>query len=54
MREIIAEGGDPALHSRMPAFKDPLNADERLTILDVIKSRWRREAREFQWWITVK
>ncbi len=52
--EIIAEGGDPALGSRMPGFKDPLTADERLAILDFIKSRWGREAREFQWWITVK
>ena len=52
--EIISAGGDLAQNSRMPAFENTLTVDERQAVLDFIKSRWGREAREFQWWITVK
>jgi mono/diheme cytochrome c family protein len=49
---IIADGGDPASNSRMPLFKDQLTPDEMTAILGFIKSRWGKEEREFQWWIT--
>lgn len=51
---IIENGGDPAYSSKMPAFKDQLNREEIVTILDFIKSRWGREEREYQWWITAR
>jgi len=49
---IIANGGDPAYNSKMPAFKDKLTQDETAMILEFIKSRWGKNEREFQWWIT--
>jgi len=36
----------------MPAFKDQLTRDEAMMILDFIKSKWGKDEREFQWWIT--
>jgi mono/diheme cytochrome c family protein len=36
----------------MPAFGERLSEDETTAILDFIKSKWGREEREFQWWIT--
>ncbi len=51
--EIIANGGDPALNSKMPAFHEKLTLDEMRSILEFIKSKWGKDAREFQWWITV-
>lgn len=50
---ITENGGDPAYDSKMPAFKDQLSRDEITAILEFIKSKWGREEREFQWWITV-
>ena len=50
--EIIAQGGDPAANSRMPAFGDDVSQDDIASVLDFIKSRWGTEARQFQWWIT--
>lgn len=50
--EIIANGGDPATNSRMPAFKGQLNKTEIMAILDFIKSKWGTEERQRQWWIT--
>ena len=35
--DIIANGGDPASNSRMPAYKDQLSTDEMIAILDFIK-----------------
>jgi mono/diheme cytochrome c family protein len=49
---IIANGGDPAYNSKMPAFKDKLTSDEMAAILDYIKSKWGKNEREFQWWIS--
>lgn len=49
---IIADGGDPAFNSRMPAFKDKLTEDQMRLILDFIKSKWDKDKREFQWWMT--
>ncbi|NOH02605.1 MAG: c-type cytochrome [Chloroflexi bacterium] len=51
---IIANGGDRAYNSKMPAFKDQLNREEIAAILEFIKSRWGREEREYQWWVTVR
>ena len=51
---IIQNGGDPAYNSKMPAFKDILTEHESMAILEFIKSKWGREEREFQWWITVR
>jgi len=51
--EIIANGGDPALNSKMPAFHQSLTPDEMRSTLEFIKSKWSADAREFQWWITV-
>jgi len=36
----------------MPAFRDRLNAADVAAILDFFKSRWGREEREYQWWMT--
>lgn len=51
--QIMAEGGDRAYNSKMPGFGDQLSPGELSAILDFLKSRWGREEREFQWWITV-
>jgi mono/diheme cytochrome c family protein len=50
---IIAAGGDPALNSKMPAFNGKLTVDQMRLILDFIKTKWDKDSREFQWWITV-
>jgi mono/diheme cytochrome c family protein len=50
--EIIRDGGDPATGSKMPAFGTQLSDREIQTVLTFFKSRWSREAREFQWWMT--
>jgi len=52
--DIIANGGDPALGATMLGFKGQLGEDEIVAILDFIKSHWRTEDREFQWWITAR
>jgi len=52
--EIVANGGDPAYGSRMPAFAEQLSEDERRAVLDFIKSRWGSEERELQWWMTAR
>jgi mono/diheme cytochrome c family protein len=49
---LIADGGDPAHNSKMPAFKDKLSSEEMNAILEFVKSKWGREEREFQWWVT--
>jgi len=49
---IIANGGDPADNSKMPAFKDKLHDDQIVAILEFLKSKWGAQEREFQWWIT--
>lgn len=50
---ITENGGDPAYNSKMPAFKEQLSRHEITAILEFIKSKWGREEREFQWWITM-
>ena len=50
---VIANGGDPASKSTMPAFKDKLSADEMSAILTFFKNRWGKDEREYQWWMTV-
>jgi len=50
--DIIANGGDRSYNSKMPAFSGRLFEDEIASILDYIKSRWGKDEREFQWWIT--
>lgn len=49
---ITLDGGDPALGSTMPAFRDRLSAAEAAAILEFLKSRWGRDEREYQWWMT--
>jgi len=49
---ITANGGDLAYNSKMPGFKEKLTENEMMAILEFIKSKWGREEREFQWWIT--
>ena len=51
---ITANGGDPAYNSKMPGFKEKLTENEMIAILEFIKSKWGREEREFQWWITAR
>jgi hypothetical protein len=36
----------------MPAYKGMLTESESLAILDFIKSKWGKDEREFQWWMT--
>ena len=52
LQQIIAQGGDPAYNSKMPAFGETLSPDEIASVLDFIESRWGTEARQFQWWIS--
>ena len=52
--DIVANGGDPAYNSKMPAFKDKLTMNEMSAILEFFKSKWGGEEREFQWWITMR
>lgn len=49
---IIADGGDPAFNSKMPAFGDKLTDLERRVVLEFIKSKWGDNEREFHWWMT--
>ena len=49
---IIANGGDPASNSKMPAFKEKLHDDQIMAILAFLKSKWGNREREFQWWMT--
>ncbi len=51
---ITEDGGDPADNSKMTPFKDQLSREEVVAILEFIKSKWRREEREYQWWITAR
>lgn len=51
---IVENGGIPPEDSKMPAFKDQLNREQVIAILDFIKSKWGREEREYQWWMTAK
>jgi mono/diheme cytochrome c family protein len=51
---ITENGGDPTYNSKMPPFKDQLNRKEVVAILEFIKSKWGREEREYQWWITAR
>ncbi len=49
---IIANGGNPAFNSKMPAFKDKLSEEDMAAILEFIKSKWGKDEGEFQWWMT--
>ena len=40
---IIANGGDPAYNSTMPAFKDKLSEQDMIAILDFIRSKWGKD-----------
>lgn len=51
---IIAQGGDPAFKSAMPAFGEMLDDQEIRAVLAFIKRSWGPEEREFQWWITAR
>ena len=51
---VIENGGDPADNSKMTAFKDQLSREEIVAILEFIKSKWSREEREYQWWMTAR
>jgi len=50
---IVTSGGDPAYNGVMPGFGATLSPDQITAVLDFIKSRWSRDHREFQWWMTV-
>jgi len=52
--EIIQNGGDPNFYSKMPGFGDKLTEDQIISILEFFKSKWGVEAREAQWWISVR
>ena len=50
---IIAKGGQAVYdNAKMPAFGGQLTEDEIVATLDFIKSKWGKDEREFQWWIT--
>ncbi|GAB4577284.1 MAG: hypothetical protein Fur0022_00150 [Anaerolineales bacterium] len=50
--QIMAQGGQPLYDGVMPGFSDQLTSEEMHAILEFMKSRWSRESREYQWWIT--
>jgi mono/diheme cytochrome c family protein len=49
---IIAEGGDPEFGGTMPSYGDILTEEEIASVLDFFKSKWGKNEREFQWWVT--
>jgi mono/diheme cytochrome c family protein len=54
---VVTIGGnatynDPTINSKMPGFGDKLRAEDVAAILEFIKSKWGKEEREYQWWIT--
>lgn len=50
---IILEGGEKLYGGTMPPFNDRLTRKDTESILDFFKSRWGKEEREYQWWMTV-
>ncbi len=57
LRDIIARGGQAVYGSvgspaSMPAFGGTLNEADTAAILEFLKSRWGRDQRENQWWMT--
>ena len=52
--EIIKNGGNPDFNSKMPAFGDKLTEHQIISILEFLKSKWSVEAREAQWWMSVR
>jgi len=52
--EIIQNGGDPNFYSKMPAFGNRLTAEQIVSILEFFKSKWGMDAREAQWWMSVR
>ena len=36
----------------MPAFADKLSEEDMIIVLEFIKSKWEKDKREFQWWMT--
>lgn len=52
LARIVANGGDPAYNSKMPAFGAELSDKEISAILEFIKSKWGADERQFQWWVT--
>lgn len=52
LARIIANGGDPSYNSKMPAFDDKIALEEIGSIMEYIKSKWGKDEREYQWWIT--
>ena len=51
---VTENGGNPADNSKMPPFREQLTREEIPAILEFIKSKWGREEREYQWWITTR
>ena len=49
---IILDGGEKAYDGTMPAFGERLTREESEIILDFFKSRWGKDEREYQWWMT--
>lgn len=54
LMNIIAKGGDPAYGGTMPGFGEQLTEAEMVSILDFFKSKWGKEEREFQWWVSAQ
>jgi len=53
LQGIILEGGARLYGGTMPAFEDDLTQDQAAMILDFFKSKWGKDEREYQWWITI-
>lgn len=49
---IILEGGEKLYGGTMPAFGDRLTSEQAGMVLDFFKSRWGKDEREYQWWMT--
>jgi len=52
LQNIIGEGGDPEFGGTMPSYGDILTEEEMVSILEFFKSKWGKNEREFQWWVT--
>jgi mono/diheme cytochrome c family protein len=53
LARIILEGGEKLYGGTMPAFGNRLTREQANMILEYFKSRWGKDEREYQWWMTM-
>lgn len=53
LHQIVSQGSGPSYNGTMPAFGETLTEAQIWAALNFIKSKWGKDEREFQWWMTV-